>query len=140
MTLSPHIKEDLTWWHDNIRTTRHPIRNYSFEIEIFSDASLSGWGVRCGKEKTHGFWSEQDRSHHINYLELLAAYLGLKCCAKNHKNCNILLRVDNTTAIAYINRMGGIQIPTLNEIARKIWNWCESRNMGLCVLHQIRGE
>ena len=43
--------------------------------------------------------------------------------------CEILLRVDNTTAMAYINRMGGIKFPKLNSLAREIWQWCESRNL-----------
>ncbi|CAD6234371.1 GSCOCG00001862001-RA-CDS, partial [Cotesia congregata] len=41
----------------------------------------------------------------------------------------ILLRIDNTTAIAYINKAGGIKYPRLSELARSIWQWCESRNI-----------
>lgn len=52
----------------------------------------------------------------INYLELLAVFLGLKSFAKNVTHCNILLRVDNTTAISNVNRMGGIQFPHLNDL------------------------
>lgn len=50
---------------------------------------------------------------------LLAAYNG----------CSVLLRIDNTTAISYINRMGGIQYPKLSNLTRKIWQWCEQRNL-----------
>lgn len=45
------------------------------------------------------------------------------------KDCSILLRIDNTTAISYINRMGGIQYPSLNSIDRELWQWCEARNI-----------
>lgn len=76
-------------------------------MTIFSDASLIGWGVSCGGSKTHGHWSASEKLHHINYLELLAAFFGLKCFAKDLREYNILLRIDNTIAIAYINRMGG---------------------------------
>ena len=39
------------------------------------------------------------------------------------------MRIDNTTAISYINRMGGIQYPKLNQIARLIWEWCAKRDI-----------
>lgn len=41
------------------------------------------------------------------------------------------MRIDNTTAISYINRMGGIQFPHLNDLARSIWQWCEQRRLWL---------
>lgn len=56
---------------------------------------------------------------HINYLELKAAFFGLECFAKNLSHCDILIRIDNTTAIAYINNMGGIQFPNLSKIAKQ---------------------
>lgn len=58
-------------------------------------------------------------------------FLGLKSFVHDKNNCAILLRVDNTTAISYINRMGGIQYPHLNDIARQIWQWCEKRQIWL---------
>ncbi|CAH2104176.1 unnamed protein product [Euphydryas editha] len=36
-----------------------------------------------------------------------AAFFGLQIFAKYLRDCEILLRIDNTTAIAYINKMGG---------------------------------
>lgn len=58
-----------------------------------------------------------------------AAFFGLQCFAEDLHDTNILLRIDNTTAISYINRMGGIQFKNLNDITRQIWEWCESRNL-----------
>lgn len=39
------------------------------------------------------------------------------------------MRIDNSTAIAYINRMGGIQFPHLSKLSREIWQWCETRGL-----------
>ena len=36
----------------------------------------------------------------------MAALMGLKCFANQLKSRDVLLRVDNTTAIAYINKKG----------------------------------
>lgn len=129
MKVPTNLYEDLAWWEKNIMYTHNPIRTYMYILEIFTDASTTGWGAACGTEKIGGFWSPDEQSQHINYLELLAAYFGLKSFAERYANCEILMRIDNTTAISYINRMGGVQYPHLNTIARNIWQWCEERKI-----------
>lgn len=75
------------------------------------------------------WWLKNIRSYtNIHYLELLAVFLGIKCFARECNNCSTLLRVDNTTAISYIYRMGGIQFP---HLTKTIWQWCEKRNIWL---------
>lgn len=59
----------------------------------------------------------------------MAAFFGLKCFASNKTRCNILLRLDNTTAIAYINRMRYSRYEGLSSLAREIWQWCERREI-----------
>lgn len=133
MAIKASLKVDFDWWKEHIFDSCNPIKDIDFQLEIFSDASLTGWGAYClinGKhERTHGHWDFQERESHINVLELKAALFGLICFAKEIEDCDILLRIDNTTAISYINRMGGIQFPKLNEVARQIWDWCEERNI-----------
>lgn len=107
----------------------NPIRKLDFCLEIFSDASNTGWGAVCNGQVSYGSWSEIELKQHINYLELLAAYFGLQCYASDMRDREILLRVDNTTAVSYINRMGGIQYPNLNDISKTIWLFCEERNI-----------
>lgn len=80
---------------------------------------------------TRGFWSAEERVWHINHLELLALYLALLSFAHSLSNSEILLRVDNTIAISYITRFGGTKIDHLNNLARKIWQWCERRHLWL---------
>ena len=130
MEISQEMKSDLKWWLKNIEVTYNPIRNNIFKLEIFTDASLTGWGsaLQSG-EKARGWWTGQNKNEHINILELRAALNGLKCFARNESNCEILLRIDNTTAIAYINKMGGIQHKSLYEAAKEIWQWCEAKNI-----------
>lgn len=129
ITLPKVIKEDLDWWRLNIATTSNSMRTVGYKLEVYTDASRSGWGAVCGEHRASGKWRAEEAEHHINYLELLAAFLGLKSFAHNYANTSILLRVDNTTAISYINRMGGIQFPHLNDLTRSIWRWCEERNI-----------
>lgn len=129
ITLPNYILNDLVWWENNIQKSVNPIRSSKYTLEIFTDASKTGWGASCSNEKIGGFWTNDEKLHHINYLELLAAFFGLKSFANELHNCEILMRIDNTTAIAYINRMGGVQFAHLNNISQAIWKWCEDRHI-----------
>lgn len=128
---SVSILPDLKWWLNNIDSTTFPLEAPHFVLEIFTDASRTGWGAYCKNKRVNGRWKDSELDFHINYLELLAVFLGLKCFAREYNNCSILLRVDNTTALSYINRMGGIQFPHLTGLTRTIWQWCEERNIWL---------
>lgn len=124
-----NILPDLKWWSENIMIASNPLTVKNFDLEIFTDASKVGWGAYCDGRRAGGEWKIEERDFHINYLELLAVFLGLKCFVREKENLNLLLRVDNTTAIAYVNRMGGIQFPHLNSLSRMIWQWCEERKI-----------
>lgn len=129
MKLPYSLRSDFEWWFENIKTPSNNIRSDHYELEIFSDSSLTGWGVACNDNSLGGPWTLEESKKHINYLELLAAFIGLKTYAVNYRNCQILLRIDNTTAISYINRMGGVQFIHLNSLAKEIWQWCEKRGI-----------
>lgn len=129
MEIPKVVTKDLLWWERNIINTSCPLRRFQFKLTIFTDASKTGWGAVCNNERIHGHWNDLEKLKHINYLELLAVYFALKCLANKETNCDILLRVDNTVAISYINRMGGVQFLELNNISRLIWQFCESHNI-----------
>ena len=83
LTISPDIVKELGWWQSIKSKSKNPIKNTCYEIEIFTDASLTGWGSVCNGEKAHGFWNSTEAKSSINHLELLAAFFGLKIFAKN---------------------------------------------------------
>lgn len=130
-TPSAYILDDLNWWAKNIFSTYNNLQVKDFDKEIFTDASRTGWGAYCKDGRTGGEWNESELGFHINYLELLAVFFGLKCFASNMRDSCILLRVDNTTALSYINRMGGTRFSHLNDLCRLIWQWCEERRLWL---------
>ena len=72
-----------------------------------------------------------ERQWHINYKELFAVKLALSQLADSFKDCYLLLRIDNTTAIAYVNKMGGLRHEKYNILARDIWQWAEKRKIVL---------
>ncbi|XP_033228819.1 uncharacterized protein LOC117180430 [Belonocnema kinseyi] len=113
----------------NVMTINNPIRKLRYKLEIFTDSSLTGWGAVCNGVTAHGWWNLEQQKLHNHSLELLAAFYGLKCFVKDLSSCEVLLRIDNTTAIAYINRMGSIQYPKLTKLCKEIWQWCEERQL-----------
>ena len=43
--------------------------------------------------------------------------------------------MDNTTAVAYVNHMGGSKSLPCNDLAKEIWEWCANRNITLSATH-----
>lgn len=129
VTLPEYLRPDITWWLNKIDNGYSTLQDKDFLMEIFSDASSTGWGAYCNGKEGFGYWKEHELTLHINELELKAAFLALKCFAKNVSNTGILLRIDNVTAISCINRMGSVQYEHLNIVCRDIWQWCEIRKI-----------
>ena len=42
---------------------------------------------------------------------------------------------DNSTAVAYINNMGGSKSNDCNEISRQVWLWCINEGIWLTCSH-----
>ncbi len=133
MRLSEQAKHELVWWIENIQDSYSPIGRENISVEIRTDASGSGWGATNLHTQTGGRWNEAEmekaKDNKINYLELLAVCLGLKSFCSNMQNVHILTRIDNTTAVTYVNNMGGVKSLECNQMACEIWNWCIERNI-----------
>ena len=87
------------------------------------DASLEGWEATDSISTSGAPWQDTDELMHINVLELTAAHLALTKLAKAARSTHIQLKMDNLTAIAYINKMGGTHSPECNHVSQKIWEW-----------------
>lgn len=131
IVINESMLEDLNWWRINAAIGSNPIKTQNYVMEIFSDSSLTGWGCYCDGVEAFEFWDESERKRHINYLELLAAFFAIKCFVSKLSCCEILLRLDNTTAISYINRAGGVRFRHLSVLSKEIWKWCEERSLWL---------
>ena len=88
------------------------------------------------KASTRGYWSAGEAIHHINYLELLAAFLVLKPFASNKlQKGPILLRMDNISAVTYINQKRGTHSNRLSNLALEIWERCLQRQLTIQAEH-----
>ena len=130
VTLTEGAKSDLHWWASEME--RHNGRNLQilqWDMVLESDASKEGWGANHLGVSTGGLWTQEEQKHHINYLELLAAFLALKTFARDCHSVAILLRIDNVTAIAFVNKMGGPHSTPLSNLAVEMWKWCCNRTI-----------
>ena len=133
--LSKDAKADLSWWINNVDSSFKKIVQPNPDMTLTSDASTKGWGAVYGEQKTGGPWSLEEQGFHINYLELKAIWLGLKSLCNNLRHKHIRIQSDNTTAVAYINAMGGIKSADCNNMAWQIWLWCIEREIWLSACH-----
>lgn len=134
MDVTNSMKQDLLWWVHNAPSQSKPIIQRNPDITLTSDASNLGWGGTCESDRFGGRWNEIEMVQHINYLELLGAFLVMQACENRITGSHVLIRLDNTTAIAYINNMGG-KIKHLNKLAKEIWDWCLCRNVWVSASH-----
>ena len=131
MQITREGKQELLWWINQITDPlllTHIDRG-SPRIMIETDASQLVWGAHRQGKATGGRWSEKEALAHINVLELTAAELGLSALCKDIHDCHIKLSMDNTTAVAYVNAMGGTHSKLCNDLAVRIWEWAIKRNI-----------
>ena len=106
----------------------------SFKV-VTTDASLSGWGTILDGRTAKGTWDAAFRTKHINYLELMAVLLALKRFEPLLVGCHVLVRMDDTTTMAYINKQGGMASSSLDALARELILWCDSRLESIRAVH-----
>ena len=79
---SEEAANELQWWIRNIFDAFAPIKFPVFDLTIFSDTSLEGWGGTDQVTKIGERWNFMENKFHINSLELEAALFGLKLSTK----------------------------------------------------------
>lgn len=138
--LSDRAKQDLAWWIVNLSRAQRRIWIEIPKILLTTDACDYGWGAVFespgkAKEYTNGAWSKNEKEWHINVKETLAVWWGLLSFAKDLHDCAIKCRIDNTTAVAYINHQGGMKNPECDRISRDIWAFCQEKGIWLYATH-----
>ncbi|KAL0194774.1 hypothetical protein M9458_008346, partial [Cirrhinus mrigala] len=102
---------------------------------VTTDASLTGWGATQEGRIVNGVWTSTLRSAHINYLELLTVWKALKHFLPRLQGHHVLVRCDNTTAVAHINRQGGMRSSKLHALAHKLLVWSRRHFLSLRATH-----
>ena len=135
LIVSDAMRSDLDWWVQNVRHQIRQIIKPPVQVCIYTDASQLGWGASFNNNTIGGRWSTIESSLHINALELKAIWLALKSYHREIQGQHVKVFCDNTTAVSYINEMGGIKSTVCNIITFDIWTWCIKRGIWLTCAH-----
>jgi hypothetical protein len=126
--LSEAAIQDLIWWKDVMEFWDGKIVVPSkADVVIYTDASNSGWGGAMDLKSARGFWTPAMMEESINYRELMAIFMSLLAFKEDIRNKAVLLRTDNISAAAYINKMTGSSDP-LYLLGRAIANLSKELN------------
>ena len=139
MQLSGGARAELLWWEHYVHTVSLSLDKGPYQFCLSSDASGKGWGISDGPTDGGGKWNDLEKAraeeNQINYLELWAAFMALRAYCSEENNVHVKLDIDNTTAIAYINHMGGTKSHDCNELAKEMWEWCIERKIWVTACH-----
>ena len=135
--LTDEAKLELMWWIDNVSMASRPILISEPVVVIESDASQIGWGCKCtlNNVESGGVWLPEETEYHINFLELKAAFIALKCFEELICGKHVRLLLDNSTAVACVNKMGTSHSVDCNWLTFQLWSWCKDRNIWVSAAH-----
>ena len=108
-------------------------------VTVTTDASLVGWGGHCQGSMISGDWNHLDVLPHINVLELMGVFASLRHFRARLVGRSVLILTDNVSVMAYINRQGGTHSLALNDLASRLWAWCNAARIFPIASH-IPGE
>ena len=128
-----HVRSDLLWWsrHSGFRgnssTSWVPPKS---DVSVWTDASPWGGGaVNSHGDYFQRSWSETESCQHINLLEIRAAREGIRALVEPHET--VRPHIDNTTACAYIRKIGGTRSISLCQESLKLWREVVSRDVNV---------
>ena len=129
---SPDCLRDLRWWlHLPRLLLGVSLLQVSPDLDFWSDASDVGWGAHLGSLTASGLWNLDQSALSTNARELLASREGLLHFQSSLVGRNVSVFCDNSTAVSYLRKEGGIRSPFLNSLTQGILRWAESLSIRL---------
>ena len=136
ISLDQAAREEVIWWRDHLQAWNgKALFQKPVDLLIETDASRKGWGAYCQGISTGGPWCFEEKRLHINCLELLAGSFAIQTFTKDKVCAHVKLLMDNTAAVAYINKMGGTHSQVLSNLALQLWEWCLQNNLEISAQH-----
>ncbi len=115
----------------NKGTELHPPK---WDVQVFTDASDTGWGAHCLGEEIQGDWSPLELSLHINVQEMKVIFIALKNFSALLKGKVVMFLCDNSTTVWHLRKAGGVKVWQLYALTWLIYS--KANKMGITI--QIR--
>ena len=126
----------FAWWGCKHHLTQGvPIHVSPVDIQLVTDSSEVGWGAHCQGQKINGIWEGKEASLHINYKELKTVLIAMRYFSNLITDRTVLVLCDNTTAVSYIKKQGGLKSHELYKVTFSIYSLAESLKVDLQVRH-----
>ncbi len=126
--ISQQCRRSLSPWTDlAFLRAGVPLEQVSRHTVVTTDASSTGWGATYNGQAASGLWTGPRLLWHINCLELWAVHLALRQFRPLLLGKHVLVRTDNTAAVSYINRLGGIRSHRMSQLARHLLLWSHTQ-------------
>ncbi len=133
--ISQQCRRSLSPWTDlAFLRAGVPLEQVSRHTVVTTDASSTGWGATCNGQAASGLWTGPRLLWHINCLELWAVHLALRQFRPLLLGKHVLVRTDNTAAVSYINRLGGIRSHRMSQL-RHLLLWSHTQFKSLRAVH-----
>ena len=71
-------------------------------------------------------------------LDLKAILFGLKSLCSKHRSFGILLKVEDTSIVTSVNKIGSFRYIQMHNVAKELmllWNWAIMKNIWLTATH-----
>lgn len=135
MELIFFVFEDINWWINNINLLYYVIDYGEFQVILYIDVFIIGWGCEFQGIFIGGLWSLVEVQNYINYFEMLVIKLGLKCFEDKVRYQYVKFMVDNMIVVIIFNNMGISYFWKFNELNKEIWIWCIYWGIWLIVVY-----
>ena len=135
--LTEEAREELSWWvtpPNLLEWEIHPSRQSGSHNR---DGRLPNWLGSPLRKPPDGRTMVPQRSSNAHQLPGASGSksLAIQTFAKRKENVLIHLKMDSTSALTYINKMGGTVSPDLNRLTKELWSWCLTKNVTLRASH-----
>ena len=136
VTLSEDARMSLYWWaHRPHLEKGTPLQVPAPDVQLFTDASTTGWGAHIGQAHASGLWSPSLQEQHINFLELKAVLLALQQLSHLVRGHHVIVMSDNTTVVGLIKNQGGTHSRVLFSLTAEIFRWVDSNQVIISARH-----
>ena len=126
---------DLQWWITTLPSAAAPIHRGNCTSVFTCDAAMSGWGSCYNGKKSHGRFTVAEQTLSINCKEIMAVLFGLKSFAQFFPNEHVLVMSDSTCTVSVVQKMGSMDNPVHDSLAREIWEFAQSKGIWLTLTH-----
>ena len=99
------------------------------QLQLMTDASLSGWSGVLLPYRVSGHWPGEYRDRSINWLELQAVFRALQHFLWCLKGRSVLILCDNTTVVSCLLHQGTLRSGSLMALSQQVLEFCYSHSI-----------